>query len=53
MKRTAIDLLWSEKDFEIKYILVIEVTFMLCQCTFCIMGQRVNLISKFKIFERF
>jgi len=27
MKRTAIDLQWSEKDFEIKYILVIEVTF--------------------------
>lgn len=53
MKRTAIDLSWSEIDFEIKYILVIEVTIMLYQCTFCIMGQRVNLISKFKIFERF
>jgi len=53
MKRTLIDLLWSEIDFEIKYIIVIEITYMLWQCTFCIMGQRVNLISKFKIFARF
>jgi len=26
MKRTLIDLLWSETDFEIKYIIVIEIT---------------------------
>ena len=26
MKRTAIDLLWSEIEFEIEYIIVIEVT---------------------------
>jgi len=49
MKRTVIDLLWSEIEFEIEYIIVIEITNVLCQCTFCIMGQRVNLISKFKI----
>jgi len=29
MKRTLIDLLWSEIDFEIKYIIVIEITYML------------------------
>lgn len=38
---------------EIKHVRAIGVTELLWQCTFCIMGRRVNLFNKFTIKKDF